>query len=152
MLDKEMAAAVKRQAGRTPTKAAEPSPNVAPLKKSKTVAEMSPLKPVSLQFATEASDNLEATLCDPGRSSSGVAAEAKVEGTLSLLEDIAQTDVYNVVPEFGDTLVVLEDDSPVHGQPDDIEVSKVLAQVECLGKRCLHYGFWFWCMPHSLQL
>ena len=139
LLDDEVAAAaIKRQIGRTPAKTPEPSPNVAPLKRSKVVPELSPLKPVSLEFS-HASDAIEATLHDQGSASSGLAGG---DPTLCLLEGLAETDVYNVVPEFGDTLVVPDEDCYPPPEPNDGEVSKVLAQVGFWGKQRLQYGFW----------
>ena len=127
MLEAELAATTKRQHGQTPTKAHEPSPNTAPLKKTKVVMNMSPLKPLSLDFNA------------PAEPVAAHGAEAcKVDNTLALLGDldvdetyVVGSDDYEVVPEFGqgDTLVVPDGPQDVSVvEIEDSQLSTVLTK------------------------
>eukprot|EP00439_Symbiodinium_sp_Y106_P038623 s8164_g4.t1 len=76
----------------TPSKVPEPSPNVAPLKKTK-MAEASPLKPMHLSFSP-----------DGGKAGVGAAAASSADAEDDLPETYIQgSDVYTIVevPEFG---------------------------------------------------
>ncbi|CAE7483851.1 unnamed protein product [Symbiodinium sp. CCMP2592] len=82
-------AATKRHINSTPTKAPKPSPNVAPLKRSK-VLQVSPLKPAQLTFAEDAEES-------PAHGASSTAIHSQ------LLADtyVEGSDVYQEIPEFG---------------------------------------------------
>ena len=87
----------------------EPSPNTAPLKKTK-VAQCSPLKPVQLSFAAE----------EPAASSSGSDNNGPSE---DVFRDTL-VDVYLEVPEFGDESA----SQPYTAEPCDADIKSMLEE------------------------
>ena len=126
MLEAELAATTKRQHGQTPTEAPEPSPNKAPLKKTKMAMNASPIKPLNLDLKGSAA----AALAQQVAPSSVRGSANEVDNTLALLGDLDVDETYvapgsdgdEVVPEFGDTLVI-----PDEGV-DDSQLSTVLTK------------------------